>query len=56
MKSIALGLGMMAGAALTLTVINSLYPDVSKRMARDGRRAARSAKRSVMDFTGLMGM
>lgn len=56
MKSIAMGLGMVAGAALTLTVINSLYPDVPKRMMRDGRRACRNARRTVTDFGDMMGM
>lgn len=56
MKSITLGIGMIAGAAIALTAINSLYPDVSKRMLRDGRRAARNAKRTASDIGDLMGM
>ena len=47
MKALALGLGMVAGAAVTFTVVNSLYPDVSRRMLRDGKRAVRGAKRMM---------
>ncbi len=47
MKALALGLGMVAGAAVTFTVVNSLYPDVSRRMMRDGKRVVRGAKRMM---------
>ncbi len=54
MRSIAMGLGMIAGAAITLTVVNSLYPDVPRRMMRDGKRAVRSAKRTMCDLGSMM--
>lgn len=45
MKTAALGIGMAAGLALGITVINSLYPDVPRRMMRDGKRMWRKSKR-----------
>ena len=45
MKVAALGIGMAAGAALAVTLINSLYPDVPRRMVRDGKRMWRKSKR-----------
>lgn len=50
MRSVSMGLGLLAGAAIALTVINSAYPDVSKRMMRDGRRAVRNARRTVTNI------
>ena len=48
MKALAMGLGAIAGAALTFTAVNAMYPDVSRRMMRDGKRAFRSAKRMMV--------
>lgn len=50
MRSIAMGLGVIAGAAITLTVVNNMYPDLPRRMTRDGRRVVRQAKRA---FSGI---
>lgn len=50
MKSIAVGLGMVAGAAITLVAVNSMYPDVTRRMMRDGRRCVRDTKRMICDM------
>ncbi len=47
MKALAMGLGMVAGAALTFTAVNAMYPDVSRRMMRDGKRMLRSTKRMM---------
>lgn len=55
MRSIAMGLGVIAGAAITLTAISSMYPDVPRRMMRDGRRAVRSTRRTVCNMGDLMG-
>ena len=46
MKSAGVGLGMIGGMALAVTAMNALYPDVWRRMKRDGRRAARAIGRS----------
>ncbi|MDO4563981.1 MAG: hypothetical protein Q4C04_00005 [Clostridia bacterium] len=46
MKTAALGIGMAAGAALAVTIINSLYPDVPRRMMRDGKRLWKKSKRA----------
>ena len=48
MKSAGVGLGMIGGMALAVTAVNALYPDVWRRMKRDGRRAARAIGRSSM--------
>lgn len=55
MRSFAIGLGMIAGAAITLTAIGSMYPDIPRRMIRDGRRAARETRRTVCSLGELMG-
>ena len=47
MKSVSLGIGIVAGAALAFTAVNSLYPDVMRRMKKDGTRALRSVKRAA---------
>lgn len=55
MRSFAMGLGVIAGAAITLTTIGSLYPDVPRRMMRDGRRLVRSTRRTVCNMGDLIG-
>lgn len=55
MRTLYSGLGVLAGAAITLAVVNSLYPDVPRRMARDGRRFIRSTRRSICDLGEMMG-
>ena len=54
MRTLHMGLGAIAGAAITLTIVNSMYPDVPKRMVRDGRRFIRSTRRTVCDLGELM--
>ena len=44
MKGLALVLGMTAGAAITVTSL-CMYPDVSRRMMRDGKRVISSIGR-----------
>ena len=48
MKTAGVGLGMVGGMALAVTAMNALYPDVWRRMKRDGKRAARAIKRSSL--------
>lgn len=55
MRSFAMGLGVIAGAAITLTAISSMYPDVPRRMMRDGRRVVRNTRRTVCSMSELMG-
>ena len=55
MKSLAMGLGMVAGAAITLTVVTSLYPDVPRRMMRDGRRMVRDTRRTICNLSDMIG-
>ncbi len=45
MKALSMGLGMVAGAALAVTAITSMYPDVPRRMKRDGRRVVQMGRR-----------
>ena len=54
MRTLPMGLGAIAGAVITLTIVNSMYPDVPKRMVRDGRRFIRSTRRTACDLSGLM--
>lgn len=39
--------GAAAGMAVTAAAMTTMYPDFSRRMARDGRRMYRSGKRAV---------
>ena len=55
MKTVAIGLSMIAGAAITLSVVNSLYPDLPRRMMRDGRRVVRNTKRTFCQFGDMIG-
>ena len=54
MRAIYMGLGVLAGAALTLTVVNSCCPDVPKRMMRDGRRFVKQTRRTLCDMGEMM--
>ena len=48
MKATGVGLGMVGGMALAVTAVNAIYPDVWRRMKRDGKRAARAIRRSSL--------
>ena len=48
MKATGVGLGMIGGMALAVTAVNAIYPDVWRRMKRDGKRAARAISRSSL--------
>ncbi|MCL2672728.1 MAG: hypothetical protein FWF10_11985 [Clostridiales bacterium] len=50
MKTLALGIGLLAGAAVAVSVVSSVYPDIPRRIARDSRRWMRGAKRTVSQF------
>ncbi len=54
MKTLSLGFGMVAGAAIALTFVTSMYPDVPKRMARDGRRFVRTTRRTFCDVGSML--
>ena len=48
MKATGVGLGMVGGMALAVTAMNAMYPDLWRRMKRDGKRAARAIQRSSL--------
>ena len=48
MKTPGIGLGMIGGMAQAITAMNAIYPDVWRRMKRDGKRAARAIKHSSL--------
>lgn len=50
--TLGLGIGVVTGVAMATMAINSLYPDVPKRIMRDGRRAVRSTKRTLNHIMG----
>ena len=50
--SFGIGVGLVAGIAVATAAIHSMYPDVSKRIMRDGRRAVRNTKRTLGHFLG----
>ncbi len=45
--SLGLGLGLVAGVAMATAAITSMYPDVPRRMMRDGKRAVRCTKHAM---------
>ena len=47
MKTLTLGIGVLAGAAAAVTLVSSLYPDLPRRMMHDGRRVMRHTKRAM---------
>lgn len=47
MKSVFMVAGMAAGAALAVTAVSAMYPDVMRRMKRDGAKTLRSIKRTA---------
>ncbi len=50
--TLGLGVGMIAGVAMATVAINSMYPDIPKRMMRDGRRLVRSTRRTIGNIMG----
>ena len=48
MRTAGVGLGMVGGMALAVTAMNALYPDVRRRIKRDGKRAARAIQKSSL--------
>ena len=48
MKATGVGLGMIGGMALAVTAMNAIYPDVWRRMKRDGTRAAKAIQKSPL--------
>ena len=48
MKAAGVGLGMIGCMVLKVTTVNAIYPDVWRRMKRDGKRAARAISRSSL--------
>jgi len=50
--TLGLGIGMVAGVTAATIAINSIYPDVPKRMMRDGRRVVRTTKRALGNIVG----
>ncbi|MCE5235923.1 MAG: hypothetical protein ABFC62_07420 [Clostridiaceae bacterium] len=52
MKAVPLVIGMAAGVAIASAALMSMYPDVSRRMMRDSKRAARCTRRAVGRMLG----
>lgn len=50
--TLGLGVGMLAGVTMATIAINSMYPDVPRRMMRDGRRIVRTSKRAMGGILG----
>jgi hypothetical protein len=48
MKAVPLVIGMAAGITIASAALMSMYPDVSRRMVRDSKKAARCTRRAVM--------
>ena len=52
MKAVPIVIGLAAGITLASAAILSMYPDVSRRMMRDSRRAAKFTRRAVTKALG----
>lgn len=50
MKTATLMLGMAAGMAMAAAGLIAMYPDVSRRMVRDSKRALKCGKRAMGRF------
>ncbi|MEG1547175.1 MAG: hypothetical protein RR232_04275 [Clostridia bacterium] len=47
MKTVPLMIGLVAGVAAAAATVCAMYPDMSRRMLRDGRRLVRRGRRTV---------
>jgi len=45
--TLGVGVGMIAGATVATMAIGAMYPDVPRRMLRDGKRVMRCTRRTV---------
>ncbi len=45
--------GLAAGMAIATVAVTSMYPDVSRRMMRDSRRAIKNGRRMVNRIGGM---
>ena len=52
MKKMAFVVGLAAGMAAASAVLTSMYPDVSRRLARDTRRVMRSGRKMAGGMFG----
>ncbi len=47
MKTLPFMIGVAAGITLTAAAVTSMYPDVPRRMMRDGKKMCRCGMRAV---------
>ncbi len=47
MRMAMLGIGMMMGAAAAATAMCTLYPDIPRRMKRDGKKVIQKTQRMM---------
>ena len=47
MKALCIAAGVVAGMAISMGAVCAAYPDMSRRMMRDGRRMVRCSRRAV---------
>ena len=55
MKAATFVIGIAAGMALATAGVIAMYPDVSRRMMRDSKRALRCGKRAAGQISHLFG-
>ena len=55
MKAATFVIGIAAGMAMATAGVIAMYPDVSRRMMRDSRRALRCGRRAVGQIGNLFG-
>ena len=47
MRKLSFMIGIAAGIAVTAATVGTMYPDVSRRAMRDGRRLCKTGKRAI---------
>ncbi len=47
MRTLPFAIGVAAGMTLAAAALTSMYPDISRRMLRDGRKACRCGRRMI---------
>ncbi len=47
MRTLTFVIGVAAGMTVAAAALTSMYPDISRRMMRDGRKMCRYGKRAI---------
>ncbi len=45
--------GIAAGMAMATAALTGMYPDITRRMARDGKRVVKCGKKAASQISGI---